>query len=78
MIADPVLSKGERTFDRNFNTAAFRAPAQGTLGTAAPTLLHGPGINNHGIAFFKNFRFVEKLNLQFRGELYNAFNHLRS
>ena len=75
VIANPVLPKGDRTFSRNFNTAAFRAPAQGTLGTAAPTQLRGPGINNHDIAFFKNFRFLEKLKLQFRGELYNAFNH---
>ena len=75
VIANPVLAKSDRTFSRNFNTGAFRAPAQGTLGTAAPTQLRGPGINNHDIAFFKNFRFVEKLNLQFRGELYNAFNH---
>ena len=75
VIANPVLPKDERTFSQNFNTAAFRAPAQGTLGTAAPTQLRGPGINNHDVAFFKNFSFVEKLNLQFRGELYNAFNH---
>ncbi|MFN0112133.1 MAG: carboxypeptidase regulatory-like domain-containing protein [Blastocatellia bacterium] len=75
VIANPVLPKGDRTFSRNFNTAAYRAPAQGTLGTAAPTQLRGPGINNHDIAFFKNFRFIEKMNLQFRGELYNAFNH---
>ncbi|HEX5692438.1 MAG TPA: hypothetical protein VFX76_20625, partial [Roseiflexaceae bacterium] len=75
VIANPVLPRGERTFSRNFNTAAFRAPAQGTLGTAAPTQLRGPGINNHDIAFFKSFRFAEKLNLQLRSELYNAFNH---
>jgi hypothetical protein len=75
VIANPVLAKSDQTFSRNFNTGAFRAPAQGTLGTAAPTQLRGPGINNHDIAFFKNFRFIEKLNLQFRGELYNAFNH---
>ena len=75
VIANPVLPKGERTFSRNFNPAAYRAPAQGTLGTAAPTQIRGPGINNHDIAFFKNFRFVEKLNLQLRAEMYNAFNH---
>jgi len=75
VVANPVLPKSERTFSRNFNTEAFRLPARGTLGTAAPTQIRGPGINNHDIAFFKNFRFLEKLNLQFRGELYNAFNH---
>ncbi|MGH9846820.1 MAG: hypothetical protein ACREEM_49615, partial [Blastocatellia bacterium] len=75
VVANPVLPKGDRTFSRNFNIGAFRQPARGTLGTAAPTVIRGPGINNHDIAFFKNFRFLEKLNLQFRGEMYNAFNH---
>ncbi|MGH9837890.1 MAG: carboxypeptidase regulatory-like domain-containing protein [Blastocatellia bacterium] len=75
IVANPVLPKGERTFSRNFNTDAFRLPARGTLGTASPAPIRGPGINNHDIAFFKNFRFFEKLNLQFRGELYNVFNH---
>jgi hypothetical protein len=70
VVADPVLPKSERTFSRNFNTDAFRQPSPGTLGTAAPTQ-----INNWDIAFFKNFRFLEQLNLQFRAELYNAFNH---
>ncbi|MFN6202763.1 MAG: hypothetical protein ACK496_09825, partial [Acidobacteriota bacterium] len=31
VIANPVLPKSDRTLTRNFNTGAFRAPAQGTL-----------------------------------------------
>jgi hypothetical protein len=75
LVANPVLPKGERTSSRHFNTDAFRIPAPGTLGTAAPTVFRGPGINNWDIAFFKNFRFLERLNLQFRAETYNTFNH---
>lgn len=75
LTGDPVLPKSERTFSRNFDTSVFRLPTPGTLGNAAPTVIRGPGINNWDIAMFKNFRLPEKVNLQFRAELYNAFNH---
>jgi hypothetical protein len=75
ILEDAVLPKSERTFSRNFRTEVFRAPAQGTLGNAARSNIRGPGINNWDIALFKNFPLSERANLQFRGELYNAFNH---
>lgn len=73
--ANPVLPKGDRTFDHNFKTEVFRLPAAGTLGTLSKTLLRGPGINNWDIALFKNFNIWERLRTQIRGEFYNAFNH---
>jgi hypothetical protein len=36
---------------------------------------HGPGINNWDLAFHKNTRITERVTLEFRGELFNAFNH---
>jgi hypothetical protein len=36
---------------------------------------HGPGINNWDFAFHKNTRITERVLLEFRGELFNAFNH---
>lgn len=75
LIANPVMPKNERTFDRNFNTQAFAPPAIGTAGNAAKDLIRGPGINNWDIALFKNIPLREALRLQFRWELYNAFNH---
>jgi hypothetical protein len=36
---------------------------------------HGPGFNNWDLAFHKNTRITERVNLEFRGELFNAFNH---
>jgi Carboxypeptidase regulatory-like domain/TonB-dependent Receptor Plug Domain len=75
VIADPVLPKSERTFQRNFNTDAFRPPAVGTVGNSARYVIRGPGINNWDIAVFKNFAVRDPIKLQFRWELYNAFNH---
>ncbi|MBI3684421.1 MAG: carboxypeptidase regulatory-like domain-containing protein [Acidobacteria bacterium] len=75
VISDPVLPKSDKTFSRNFRTEAFRLPDRGTLGTMSKTLLRGPGINNWDIAVFKNFPIRERFRFQFRGELYNAFNH---
>jgi len=75
VTGNPVLPKSERTFSRNFRTDVFRVPAVGTIGNAAKTLIRGPGINNWDIAIFKSFPIKEQVRLQFRGEMYNAFNH---
>jgi len=75
VVSDPVLPKSERSFSHNFRTDVFREPARGTIGNAARTIIRGPGINNWDTALFKNFRLVERVRLQFRWELYNAFNH---
>jgi hypothetical protein len=73
---NPVLPKSERTFSRNFRTDVFRIPPLGTYGNSARTVVRGPGINNWDAALFKNFPvFSERTRLQFRWELYNAFNH---
>jgi len=37
--------------------------------------IRGPGINNWDISFLKLFKLTEALNLQFRAEMFNAFNH---
>jgi hypothetical protein len=75
VTGDPVLPKSERTFERNFRTDVFRAPAVGTVGNAARTLLRQPGTNNWDITAAKNIPIAERVRLQFRCELYNAFNH---
>jgi hypothetical protein len=75
VLDNPVLPKSERTFSRNFRTDVFAAPAVGTIGNAAKTLIRGPGINNWDIAILKSFPVREPLRLQFRCEIYNAFNH---
>lgn len=57
------------------NPAAFAAPASGTFGNCAPRLFHGPGIQTYDFSIFKQFKFTERWQLQFRAEFFNAFNH---
>ena len=76
VIGDAKLSSGDRTFYRNFNTAAFAVPAVGTFGNAGVGMLRGPGINNWDMAASKRFPlFSDSRWIQFRGELFNAWNH---
>ncbi|HTM47133.1 MAG TPA: TonB-dependent receptor [Bryobacteraceae bacterium] len=75
LTGNPVLPKGDRTFYQNFRTDVFAAPAVGTFGNAARSVIRGPGTNNFDIAIFKNFPVHEKIRFQFRAEMYNAFNH---
>ena len=81
VIALPQLSHGSRTFNRWFNTAAFVMPnlPNGTTvdpGNASVYPIRGPGQNNWDITFVKRFPLKsESRSLQFRAELYNAFNH---
>jgi hypothetical protein len=40
-------------------------------------VLRGPGINNWDFSIQKDFKFTEAKSLEFRGELFNAFNHVQ-
>ena len=61
--------------DRWFNTAAFAFPAPGTFGNAGRNILDGPGFQNVNASLMKNTRLTESVNLQFRAEVFNLFNH---
>jgi hypothetical protein len=58
-----------------FNADAFAVPKLGTFGDSARGALIGPGINNWDLTIAKNFRIKEKTTLQFRAEMFNAYNH---
>ncbi len=58
-----------------FNTALFSPEAIGTLGNARRRFFSGPGLNNWDMALLKDTMLKEDLNLEFRAELFNAFNH---
>lgn len=58
-----------------FTTAAFRQNAPGTFGNTGRNILKGPGINYSDAALMKNWTMRERYKVQFRWELFNAFNH---
>ncbi len=76
-LKDPVLPSGERTLDRYFDTSAFAAAPLYSLGSDSRTQprLRTPGINTWDISFSRSQRIRERVNVQFRCELYGAFNH---
>jgi hypothetical protein len=59
-----------------FNVNAFAIPAKYTIGNAGRNVLRGPGLQNWDLAVLKDFHFTETRYLEFRGEFFNAFNHV--
>jgi hypothetical protein len=60
-------------FDPALFTNATVAP--GTIGNASRSICCGPGINNWDMSFMKETRFGERWNVEFRGDIFNVWNH---
>jgi len=58
-----------------FNKTAFAAPRQFTYGTAGRNILRSQSLKNVDLSLFREDRITERIKLQFRGELFNTFNH---
>src|SRR6266849_3052167 len=50
-------------------------PAAGTFGTMGRNLFRDSGFKNLDFSLFKDFKFKERFNAQFRVEIFNVFNH---
>ncbi len=76
-LSDPVLDKDQRTLDRYFNTSSFAAAPLYSLGSDSRTQprLRIPGMNSFDISLSRSQRIRERVNVQFRCEMYGAFNH---
>jgi hypothetical protein len=68
----PVILGGP---NRYFNLNAFIQPLAGTYGNAGRNILQGPALVETDISLSKKFALSERLNLQFRSEIFNVFNH---
>jgi hypothetical protein len=62
------------TIDRYFDISAFQPQAAFTIGNSGRNILRGPGLSNWDLSIHKDITFTEKLYLQFRLELFNAWN----
>ena len=70
-----LLNTNPRKGGNYFNTSLFTLEALGQFGNAKRRFFHGPGVNNWDIALLKDLRITESKALEFRAELFNAFNH---
>jgi len=53
----------------------FAVPASNRYGNSGPNVVRGPGRHNWDLSLFKNIRATERINLQFRAEAFNVWNH---
>jgi Carboxypeptidase regulatory-like domain len=68
---DRVIGDPNRWFDPN----CYTLQPQGTLGNVPRNSIRGPGFFNVDFAMLKNTKVSEKLDVQFRAEVFNATNH---
>ena len=68
------LPNSERTIDRWFDLTAWASPAQFNYGNAGRGILVGPGNVNVDFGLQREFPFGESQRVQFRWEMFNAFN----
>jgi hypothetical protein len=73
VTGSPTLSNP--TVQQWLNVGAFALPAPYTFGTMGRNSLRGPNSENLDFSVIRSFSIGEKARLQFRAELFNAFNH---
>jgi hypothetical protein len=57
------------------NPAAFSMPAPGSFGNLGRWALHGPGLSQFDLTLHKRLDVTERVNFEFRAEVYNILNH---
>lgn len=58
-----------------FNTSAFVAPADGTVGNAGRNSVRQPGIAQLDVGIFKKFKLGERYSVKFKWDVFNVLNH---
>ncbi|HZR58868.1 MAG TPA: TonB-dependent receptor [Terriglobales bacterium] len=74
-ICNGNLSGGKRSINNWFDVNCFPLPAQYTWGDSGKNVLEGPGEVTADLALRKIFNTSDSTNVEFRFELFNAFNH---
>jgi len=68
----------EDTLNRQwFDPLVFGRPKDGELGNTGRNFLRGPGFTNFDLSLFKDFKFAERIKLQYRAEIFNLFNNMQ-
>jgi len=75
LTGESIAPSGGRGVAHYFNPGAFQNAAAATFGQTGRNFLTGPSLVNVDFSLFKEFPIGEKGKVQFRGELFNLFNH---
>ncbi|HET8966254.1 MAG TPA: TonB-dependent receptor, partial [Candidatus Acidoferrum sp.] len=79
LIGDPYAGVSH-SFNKNgvswLNQAAFADPAPGLFGTSGRNAFYGPGYASVDFSVLKNTKITERINTQFRIEMFNLFNRV--
>lgn len=71
----PVFGPGTKNSSTWFNPAAFATPPAYTYGNTGRNSVYGPGTQTVDLSVVRGFHMGERLNLETRGEFFNALNH---
>jgi hypothetical protein len=69
-LDDPSIAGGRR-----FNRAAFTVPPTGTQGNFGRNVLRGFPVSQFDVSLRRQFNLTERVNLHFRVDAFNVFNH---
>jgi hypothetical protein len=79
LIGDPFASVSHK-FSKSgvtwLNPAAFADPVAGTFGNSGRNAFYGPGYASTDFSVVKNTKITERINTQFRIEMFNLFNRI--
>jgi hypothetical protein len=76
LIGNPELPSNQRTVQQWFNTKAFAQfnPSPQAFGNAGVGIMRGPGFASFDFTLGKSFHIDEVRRVEFRAEVFNAFN----
>ena len=75
VVPNVSIVPANQTIYNWINPAAFSTPVNGTFGNAGRNLVRGPSEWQLDTALEKHIPLAERLNLSFRAEAFNVFNH---
>jgi outer membrane receptor protein involved in Fe transport len=74
-VCNGNLPSGQRSVNLWFDTSCFPLPTGYAFGNSGKNVLVGPGMVDADMSLRKLFAITERFRLEFRAELFNAFNH---
>jgi len=74
-LIGPVKTTGNPTQWISNPIGTFALPAAGTLGNLGRNTIYGPGFTDVDLSLVKNTKLTERVNLQFRADAFDLFNH---